>query len=376
MSAYSQRVPSHLSPLWRDRRPFLSSLDFELTERCNNNCIHCCINVPADDSEARRRELSQAEIEDLLRQAAALGCLDVCFTGGEPLLRPEFGALYEFARRLGLRVRIFTNARLVTPELADLFARIPPLVSIETTVYGMSAATYDAVSRIPGSYAQFRRGVDLLLDRRVPLLLKFAYLPANRGDLDAFDAWARSMSAQRGTPSVSMFFDLRHRRDSETRNEEIRAVRVSPEEGLAVLTRDPERYRKETADFCSRFMGPCGDRLFGCGAGQSGCVDAYGRYQPCLSLRAPEFNIDLRRVPLRDALTRTRERLAATTARNPEYLERCAMCPLHGLCNQCPALSWAESGTLDTPVEYLCEVAHSQAQHLGMRPINIQENAA
>jgi sulfatase maturation enzyme AslB (radical SAM superfamily) len=52
-------------------------------------------------------------------------------------------------------------------------------------------------------------------------------------------------------------------------------------------------------------------------------------------------------------------------ATNPEYLRRCAKCFLKGLCEQCPAKSWAESGTLDTPVEYLCEVAHAQARYLG-----------
>jgi hypothetical protein len=52
-------------------------------------------------------------------------------------------------------------------------------------------------------------------------------------------------------------------------------------------------------------------------------------------------------------------------ATNPEYLRRCARCFLKGLCEQCPAKSWAEHGTLDTPVEYLCEVAHAQARWLG-----------
>jgi sulfatase maturation enzyme AslB (radical SAM superfamily) len=50
---------------------------------------------------------------------------------------------------------------------------------------------------------------------------------------------------------------------------------------------------------------------------------------------------------------------------NPEYLKRCARCFLKGLCEQCPAKSWMEHGTLDTPVEYLCEVAHVQARYLG-----------
>ena len=51
---------------------------------------------------------------------------------------------------------------------------------------------------------------------------------------------------------------------------------------------------------------------------------------------------------------------------NPEYLARCARCFLMGLCEQCPGKSWAEHGTLDTPVEYLCRVAHAQARYLGL----------
>jgi hypothetical protein len=39
---------------------------------------------------------------------------------------------------------------------------------------------------------------------------------------------------------------------------------------------------------------------------------------------------------------------------------------LKGLCEQCPGKSWSEHGTLDTPVEYLCQVAHSQALTLGL----------
>jgi sulfatase maturation enzyme AslB (radical SAM superfamily) len=52
-------------------------------------------------------------------------------------------------------------------------------------------------------------------------------------------------------------------------------------------------------------------------------------------------------------------------ARNPEYLRRCARCFLKGFCEQCPAKSWSEHGNLDTPVEYLCEVAHAQARYMG-----------
>jgi len=50
-----------------------------------------------------------------------------------------------------MKVLIFTNARLITAELAALLARIPPLEKMEITVYGMSAKSYEAVSRAKGT---------------------------------------------------------------------------------------------------------------------------------------------------------------------------------------------------------------------------------
>ena len=366
-SAYVNKVNAARHRLWQERSPLLGSLDLELTERCNNNCIHCCINLPMADDGARQRELSTTAIKGILSETAALGALSVRFTGGEPLLREDFIDLYLHARRLGLKVLLFTNARLITPELADLFARIPPLAKIEVTVYGMKPESYEAVSRVPGSYEEFRRGVGLLRERNVPFVVKGALLPPNRAEMESFEAWAATLPAMDKPPSYSMFFDLRGRRDSSTKNRLIQSLRLKPEDGVAVLKRKGEAYVKEMREFCAKFMGPPGDRLFACGAGYGACVDAYGMLQPCLLLRHPEMVYDLHNGSLKDALTNFFPRLREETrALNPDYLARCARCFLKGLCEQCPAKSWAEHGTLDTPVEYFCQVAHVQAMDLGL----------
>ena len=318
------------------------------------------------NSAAREREMSTDEIKRILTEAAALGCLSVRYTGGEPLLREDFEELYLFARRQGMKVLLFTNARLVTPRLADLFARVPLGELVEVTVYGMKPASYEAVSRAPGSYAEFRRGVDLLLDRRVPFVVKGALLPPNRGEMDEFEAWAAAIPAMDKPPGYSMFFDLRGRRDSEVKNRQIAGLRLSPEEGVDVLSRNREAYLTDMHQFCSKFMGPAGDRLFACGAGHGTCVDAYGRAHMCLMLRHPDMAYDLKAGSLRDALTSFFPRLREKRATNPDYLQRCARCFLKGLCEQCPAKSWTENGTLDTPGEYLCQVAHAQARDLGL----------
>ncbi len=351
---------------WANKAPLLNSLDLELTERCNNACQHCCINLPQDDAAARNRELTTEELKDILQQAADLGTLSVRFTGGEPLLREDFAELYSFTRRLGIKVLLYTNGRLITSEIADLFARLPPLEKIEVTVYGMQKATYEAVTCAPGSYEEFSQGVNRLLDRQVPFIVKGAVLPDNLVDRPAFEAWAATIPGMDRSPDYSMFFDLRGRRDSSTRNRLINRLRATPEEGLAFLTRNETGFRKEMSEFCSRYQGRGGELLFNCGAGLSGCVDAYGRYQPCLLLRDPQTSYDLRSGSLRDALEKFFPRIRQMKATDPLYLERCGHCFLRGMCDQCPAKSWSEHGTLDTPVEYLCEIAHAQALYLGL----------
>jgi radical SAM protein with 4Fe4S-binding SPASM domain len=95
-------------------------------------------------------------------------------------------------------------------------------------------------------------------------------------------------------------------------------------------------------------------------------VDAYGKLQLCLPLRHPDTVYDLKKGTLKDAILNFFPKMKEMEPKNSEYLRRCAQCFLKGLCEQCPAKSWTETGTLDTPVEYLCQIAHAQAEYLGL----------
>jgi MoaA/NifB/PqqE/SkfB family radical SAM enzyme len=363
---YILRLSSETSSLQKTVNTTLSFLDIELTERCNNNCVHCCINLPADDAVARKRELPTAAIKGVLSEAASLGCLTVRFTGGEPLLRDDFEELYLYARKAGLKVLLFTNATLIKPPLADLLSRIPPLEKIEVTLYGMKKRSYEATTRTLGSFEAAWRGVNLLLEKEVPFIVKSALLPYNREEVQDFESWASTIPWVNAIPSYSLFFDLHCRRD-EKRNQVIQKLRPAPQEGVAFLARRKATYLEEMKQFCSSFIGPTGVHLFSCNAGiGGGCVDAYGSFQLCMDLRHPQTVYDLSKGSLKDAMTHFFPEVRKIKAVRPDYLARCARCFLKGLCEQCPGKSWAEHGTLDTPVGYLCEIAHAQARQLGL----------
>jgi radical SAM protein with 4Fe4S-binding SPASM domain len=202
----------------------------------------------------------------------------------------------------------------------------------------------------------------------VPFIVKSALLPPNKPEMAEFEAWAKRIPWMTRSPSYAMFFDLRSRRDSAGKNRLIESLRLSPQEGVAVLVRDEPEYSREMVKFASKFLGRPGRQLFPCGAGHDVCVDAYGCAHPCLGIRAPEL---MRAVVgnsgsrgLAGALTHFTA-LGELQAADPEYLSRCALCFLKGLCEQCPAKSWTEHGTLDRPVECLCQVTHAQARYLG-----------
>jgi len=365
--SYILRVNGPNLNIWKDKRPLLTHLDLELTERCNNNCIHCYINLPADDIRAKKKELNTVEIKSILTEAAALGCMSVRFSGGEPLLREDFCELYVFARKLGLKVILFTNATLITPQIAGLFNKIPPLKTIEVSLYGLTKQSYEAVAKTPGSFESAFRGINLLLERNIPFIVKNAYLPFNKDEVTEFDGWSSRVKWMEAPPSYAMFFELRCRRDHKAKNDAIKKLRVSALEGIELITKRESDYAKVMDQFCSKFTRPPGYKLFPCGAGiSSGCVDAYGKLQLCMLLRHPDTVYDLNKGKLEDALQNFFPKVRARTATNPSYITRCAICFLKGLCNQCPARSWMEHGTLDRPVEYHCEVAHAQAKYLGI----------
>ena len=362
------RLPEFaLWPKIADRRVPLD-LSLEVTARCNNDCRHCYINLPAGDAEARRAELSLAEIGDIADQAAALGALWCLVSGGEPLLRPDFSELYVMLRRKGLLVSVFTNACLVSEEHVALFKKYPPR-DVEVTVYGATEETYERVTRRPGSYAAFRRGLDLLLDSGIKVRLKAMALRSNVHELPAIAAFCRAHTTDyfRFDPLLHLRYDGDPRR-----NEEIRGERLSPEEIVAIEQADEARATAMEKG-CDKLIFPehhgevC-DHLFHCGAGNGSFVVSYdGIFRLCADLWHPDCTYDLRQGRLAEAWEALVPRVRDMRSADPEFLARCRRCPIVNLCLWCPAHAHLETGELDGFVPYFCEVAHARAEALKAR---------
>ena len=344
------------------------SFDLELTARCNNDCRHCYINLPAGDRAARDAELTTAEVLDIAGQAAELGALWCLVTGGEPLLRDDFTEIYVGLKRLGLLISVFTNACLVTPAHVELFRTYPPR-DIEVSVYGATRETYEAVTRHPGSYDAFVRGLQLLLEGGLKVRLKAMALRSTAHELEEIGRFCRERTKDyyRFDPLLHLRFD-----GDPVRNEEIRAERLSAEEVVAVERADEERFgslQQGCADgelISPEFAHTGCDHLFHCGVGNgSFTVGPDGTFRLCSSLWHPDTVYDLRTGSLREAWEEWVPRVRDLRGTDPEFLEKCRRCEIINLCLWCPAHAALETGAMDDWVEYFCEVAHARAAALG-----------
>ncbi|MCJ7773598.1 MAG: radical SAM protein [Desulfobacterales bacterium] len=364
---YFLKQYSREANLWHDAPNFLKNLTIEFTERCNNDCIHCCINLPEDDVKAKRKELTTDQIKKIFTEAASIGCLQIMITGGEPLLREDFEELYIFARKLGLKVLLFTNATLIHRDLVKLFKQIPPLVEIEVTVYGMEKVSYEGITRKKGTFEEAWRGIRLLQEYNIPFVVKSVALPQNIKDLSEFKKWASKIPWMDQEAVSYKFFGLRLRRDNFEKNTLIKKLRAHPKEIVEEEDEIIKSFHNAINKFSHVFFKPSAEKLFSCHGGlNGGCVDAYGNLQLCILLRHPDTLYNLKHGSLREGFEKHFPKIRNIKAVNPDYLNRCGICFLRNICEQCPGQSWMEHGTLDTPVNYVCDITHIKARYLGI----------
>jgi len=356
---YVTHAQLHDSALWQTlhTRRYPSVFTLELTARCNLNCRHCYLNLPANDRIAREGEMTLAEIEDLANQAVQLGALWCLLTGGDPLLREDFAEIYLTLKRRGLLVSVYTNATLITEAHVRLWREYPPR-DLEVTVYGATPETFERITRRPGSHTAFLRGLQRLREADIPVRLKAMAMRSNIYEFPAIAEFclARTKDYFRYDP----FLHLRVDGDPE-RNAMIQAERLSPVELVAFEHAIPERFAAwEKVCEVMQYGQTCDpERLFHCGIGKGAfSVGWDGRFRPCLTLVAPGTTYDLRQRSLREAWEQFTPTIRTLRATNRDFSHTCGSCEKNMLCHWCPAKAYLEVGTLDGFTPYFCDIAH------------------
>lgn len=109
----------------------------------------------------------------ILRESAELGCRQVQFIGGEPILHPDLARMISYASVLGYTfIEVFTNATIFNDKLFNTF--VEHNVRIATSFYTYVPEVHDSITKRPGSFhrtvAQIKRVLDSGLTIRAGII--------------------------------------------------------------------------------------------------------------------------------------------------------------------------------------------------------------
>lgn len=338
--AFSEHLHAKLS---QQRLPLNGSL--EVTMRCNLRCEHCYIPF-SQRAGARQGELSLPELKRIFSEIADAGCLWLLLTGGEPFLRKDFLEIYTAAKQKGFIITIFSNGTLLTEQIADYLAEWRPF-AIEISLYGATQSTYERVTGVPGSYARCMHGIETLLERKLPLLLKSVLITLNQHEIEQMKAFSESLGLEfRFDPVISAGIDGSNYPTQ---------FRLSPEQIIGIETNDPGRVNAWPKTYeAMKGLEINTPQMYTCAAGRSGFhIDAYGRLTLCLTARTP--NYDLRQGNFKEGWEDFLQNLIALEY-GKDFL--CSGCDLRAACAQCPAMGMIEYGNPAAQVPFICQLAH------------------
>lgn len=100
------------------------SLCWQLTKKCNYNCPFCL------SGEQDSGELPLDQIKLIIDELVASNVVRVDFTGGEPLLRPDFCDILSYAASKGLETLVTSNGSIYSDKIAQTLLETNTLLLI------------------------------------------------------------------------------------------------------------------------------------------------------------------------------------------------------------------------------------------------------
>jgi len=154
----------------------LGLLFLEITDQCNEQCIHCY----AASSPACSDFLSLSEIKSVLRQARELGTPFVQLTGGDPLIHRDLPEIVAYAYELDVAgIEIYTNGLLLNERLLEQLLPYQPKLAF--SLYSPDEAVHDEITQVKGSWKKTVAAMHRAQDMAFQIRIGMAVMQQNAG---------------------------------------------------------------------------------------------------------------------------------------------------------------------------------------------------
>ena len=327
----------------------VTSVMFELTYNCSEQCIHCYNpGATRNDKEVSHRgdrdELNLDDYKRIIDDLNEHGLVKVCLSGGDPFSKPIAWDIIDYLYQKEIAFDVFTNGQRIVDKVERLANYFPRLVGV--SIYSGVAEDHDAITRVKGSWVRSMKVVEQLSDLAVPMNLKCCIMQHNLHSYYMVADLAKKYGAE---PEYEININ-----DSIEGDMCARQLRLT-EAQLHVVLRD---------DNIGYYVGPEAPNyggeprsmdVNGCGAGRTTfSITPDGYIQPCCAFPMRFGNLkrqSLEKVSISNPLLQDWQ-----NATLRQY-EECGKHDYCGYCNLCAGTNYVEHRDYRKPSENNCNMA-------------------
>lgn len=357
---YYQVTDEHVSENTQDffleevqGRPLISTLQFELSSRCNERCIHCYI---PNDKKNHGFDMPMVKVKSILDEFAAMGGIHVTLSGGEAFLHKDIIEIAQYCREKDLKITILSNLISLKDEQVEALKELN-ISLIQVSLYSMDPKIHDFITTVKGSFVKTKDAIEKLVAADIPVQISCPVMKANKVGYDKVLEYAKSLKIKAQTDYIMMA-----RADLDTEN---LANRLSLEE-TEVLLRDiiehDIQYREQTLEQL-----PVSDEIqFNlerfkkqpvCGVGYDNCcITANGDVYPCAGWQDYILG-NVYKQSLQE-IWENSERVKELRKITQESFPQCIECEARDYCSRCLVRNYNESGgDMFAVNHHFCDVA-------------------
>lgn len=167
----------------------INFVSFMLTNQCNSFCKYCYVDA---HNEAEKL-LTVEQIKSFLKLFWDNNGKVILFTGGEVFLYPELEQVLEYAKSLGLVVRLFSNGLLLDK---DQFERIKGFIDGFAISLDGTQEIHDYRRGVKGAYEKTLQVLQYFKEHRFPYTIQMTVGKSNLEYIDHVAQIARQYDAE------------------------------------------------------------------------------------------------------------------------------------------------------------------------------------
>ena len=335
------------------RKPHLNSLQFELTSRCNERCIHCYI---PNAKKNNGTDMSLKTVIHILDEYSSMGGLHVTLSGGEVFLHKDILPIIAYCREKDMCISILSN--LISLKESQIpVLKDANLSLIQTSLYSMDPQVHDYITTVKGSFEKTIHSIELLVSANIPVQIACPTMKANAKGYVEVLKYAHSLKCKSHTDFIMMAQsdmctnNLANRlsiketemlirdiieHDIDYKKETLKLKPLSEE-----IEFDAERYKKQPL----------------CGAGINDCcITANGDVYPCAGWQAMVCG-NIHKQSLKDIWENSPQLKKIRTITHGDF-PQCLKCEAKNYCSMCLVRNFNENnGDMFKINKHFCDVA-------------------